>query len=67
MMMIRDYVYTIQEAAQVLGVNRETVSRWKRAGRISGENIGGVVLLPRWAVQMIRQEREAKKSRRRKR
>ncbi len=57
--MIREYVYTIQEAAQVLGVNRETVSRWIKAGHLHGEAIGGMVLLPRWAIEMVKQERDA--------
>ena len=65
--MIRDYVYTIQEAAAALGVNRETVSRWLKAKRLSGENIGGVVLLPKWAVEMVKQEREAAYQRRKRR
>ncbi len=58
--MIRDYVYTIQEASEVLGVNRETVSRWVKSGKVEGEAVGGVVLLPRWAVEMLKREREEK-------
>ena len=65
--MIREYVYTIQEAAEALDVKRVTVSRWIAAGRLFGENIGGVVLLPRWAVEMLRQEREAQAGTRRRR
>ena len=65
---IRKYVYTIQEAANVLSVNRETVRRWMLAGKLTGENIGGAVLLPKWAVEMLQEEREAgRKLRRRKR
>ena len=55
--MIREYVYTIQEAAGILSVSRETVRRWMIAGKLSGESIGGAVLLPRWAVDMLKQER----------
>ena len=58
--MIRDYVFTIQEAADDLSMNRITVSRWLKAGSLSGETIGGVVLVPRWTVEMLKQEREAK-------
>ena len=65
--MIREYVYTIQEAADLLSVNRETVSRWLKAGTLSGESIGGVVLLPRWAVDMVKQERRAKGRKRQRR
>ena len=60
--MIRKYVYTIEETAQFIGVNRSTVYRWLRAGKLPGEDIGGVVLIPRWAVEMVQAEREAKKT-----
>ena len=63
--MIREYVYTVQEAADVLSVNRETVRRLMIAGKISGESIGGVMLLPRWAVEMLKHERETRKQDRR--
>ncbi len=62
---IRDYVYTIEETADLMEVNRSTVYRWLRAGRLPGENIGGVVLIPRWAVEMVQAERDAKAARRR--
>ena len=42
--MIREYVYTIREAAEVLSVDRDTVRRWMLAGKLSGESIGGAVL-----------------------
>ena len=61
--MIRAYAYTIREAAEVLDVDRDTVRRWMNAGRLSGESIGGAVLVPRWAVEMLKQEREAKRRR----
>ena len=60
--MIRDYVYTIEETADLMEVNRSTVYRWLRAGRLPGEDIGGVVLIPRWAVEIIKEERDAKRS-----
>lgn len=62
--MIREYVYTIREAAEVLSVDRDTIRRWMNAGKLSGESIGGAVLVPRWAVEMLRDEREARRSRR---
>ena len=62
--MIRDYVYTIREAAEVLSVDRDTVRRWMLAGKLSGESIGGAVLVPRWAVEMLKEEREARKRKR---
>ena len=65
--MIREYVYTVHEAAAVLSVGREAVRRWLRAGKLSGETTGGAVLLPRWAVEMLKEERESEALRRRKR
>ena len=66
-MAIREYVYTIREAAHVLSVNRDTVRRWVNAGKLSGESIGGAVLLPRWAVEMLKEEREQASKRKRRR
>ena len=66
-MTMREYIYTIREAAEVLSVDRDTVRRWMNAGKLSGENIGGAVLVPRWAVEMLKQEREAKRLKRRRR
>ena len=54
--MIREYVYTLEETANFVGVNRSTVYRWLKAGRLPGEDIGGVVLIPRWAVEMVKAE-----------
>ena len=59
--MIREFVYTLEETAAALGVNRITVRRWIKAKRLPGENIGGVVLIPRWAVEMIKHERGQQK------
>lgn len=60
--MIREHVYTIQEAAAILTVNRDTVRRWMQDGKLAGESIGAVVLLPRWTVDMLKQEHDAKKA-----
>ena len=57
--MIREHVYTLEETAKLMGVNRSTVYRWLEAGKLPGENIGGVVLIPRWAVEMLKAERQA--------
>ena len=60
--MIREYVYTMEETANLMGVNRSTVYRWLRADKLPGESIGAVVLIPRWAVEMLKQQRDARKS-----
>ena len=58
--MTREYIYNIHEAADVLSVNRETVRRWMMGGKLSGKSIGGVVLLPRWAVEVLKHQRETR-------
>ena len=57
---IREYVYTLEETANFMGVYRSTVYRWLKAGKLPGEEIGGAVLISRWAVEMLKAEREAK-------
>ena len=55
--MIREQVYTITEAAGLLRVNRATIRRWVRSGKLDAENIGGVVLLQKRQVDFIRRQR----------
>ena len=52
--MIREQVYTITETAKLLGVNRVTIRRWIKAGKLHAENIGGVVLIPKWEVELLK-------------
>jgi excisionase family DNA binding protein len=54
---IRERVYTLTETANLLEVNRLTVRRWIRAGRLVGETIGGVVLLDREAIDRMKIKR----------
>lgn len=51
--MIREQVYTLTEAARLLGVNRATIRRWIKVNKLNAENIGGVVLLPRQQVDFM--------------
>ena len=51
--MIRDYFYTLTEAASVLAMNRLTIRRWLDAGKLTGEHIGATVLIPRWEIEAI--------------
>lgn len=44
---------TIAEAAARLGVHRDTVGEWMRAGRISGERSGRRVLIPVAALSQL--------------
>jgi excisionase family DNA binding protein len=55
--MIREQVYTLTETSNILGVNRATIRRWIKGGKLDAENIGGVVLLPRQQVDSILKQR----------
>ena len=57
--MIRDKVYTLTEASQILGVNRITIRRWIQAGKLEAETIGGVVLIDRNAIDGLRASQES--------
>ena len=41
---------SIKQAADLLGVNRETIARWIRAGRIDAVNVSGGHERPRWRI-----------------
>ncbi|MAH49855.1 DNA-binding protein [Candidatus Pacearchaeota archaeon] len=57
--MIREAVYTITEAAGELGVERHTIRRWIDSGKLPAETVGRVVLIPRWAVKNLQEQRKA--------
>lgn len=56
---IREKVYTLTEAAELLGVNRITIRRWIATGKLQAESIGGVVLIDREAIHSIKASRES--------
>jgi len=58
MIRIREYFYTLTEAADALGVNRLTIRRWIQTGKLEYQRVGGVVLLERADIERIRRERE---------
>ena len=45
-MLITDVFYTLSQAAAQLGVERHTLARWIRAGRLDAQRAGGVELHP---------------------
>ena len=55
--MIRDQVYTLTEAAQVIGVNRLTIRMWLKRGLLTAERLGGVALIPRDDVHRLKAKR----------
>jgi excisionase family DNA binding protein len=52
--MTLDEVYcTTGQAAKRLGVNRLTIQRWVKAGKLSGERVGNVTLIPIVEVERL--------------
>lgn len=42
---LKDEYYTLSEAASLAGVTRQTISRWIKHGKLTGEKIGREVLI----------------------
>jgi len=57
-MQIIDYFYTEKQAARMLGVNRITIWRWIKSGRFNIQHVGREVLIPKWEVELIRENRK---------
>lgn len=56
-MQVNDFFYTEQQAADLLGINRLTVWRWIKGGTFNVQRIGGIVLIPKWEVELIKEKR----------
>lgn len=52
-MQITDYFYTAQQAATVLNINRITIWRWMKSGKVTFQQVGREVLIPKWEVDLI--------------
>jgi excisionase family DNA binding protein len=46
-----------------LGVDRTTIWRWAKEGRIEIQRVGREVLIPRWEVELLRIKRRKGKAR----
>jgi excisionase family DNA binding protein len=53
-MKILDYFYTESQAAKQLGLNRITIWRWIKAGKLNTQKIGGVVFIPKEQIDSLR-------------
>lgn len=58
-MEIGDYFYTENQAAKLLGINRITVWRWIKNGKFNTQRIGGIVLIPKWEVELLKTKQKA--------
>lgn len=56
-MKISDIFYTEKQASEVLGVNRITIWRWVKSGRLNAQYIGREALIPKWEIELIKEKR----------
>ena len=52
-MRILDYFCTERQAAELLGVNRITIWRWIKAGKLNIQWVGGVVFIPKEQIDSL--------------
>jgi excisionase family DNA binding protein len=53
-MEIMDYFVTECKAANILGVNRNTIARWAREGKLDIQRIGRTGLIPKWQIELLK-------------
>jgi len=61
-MKILDFFCTEAQAAKFLDVNRITIWRWIKSGRLDAQTIGREVLIPRWQVELLKEGRSKAKA-----
>lgn len=54
-MQISDYFYTEAQAAKQLGVNRITIWRWIKAGKLNVQKFGSVVFIPKVEIELLQE------------
>ena len=50
-MALGDEYFTISQAAEQVGVTRQTIARWVKEGRLAGERLGRECLIPKELVK----------------
>ncbi len=53
-MKIADFFYTQTQAAQALGVDRTTIWKWSKEGKIDIQRVGREVLIPKWEIELLK-------------
>ena len=57
-MRVAEHFFTLTEAAEALGVERHSIWRWIKAGRLGKtQKVGGVVLIEKGRVEHLRKAR----------
>jgi excisionase family DNA binding protein len=59
-MQIKEVFYTLQEAADLLGVDRNTVWRWIKKGKLHAQKAGGVVFIEKGVIEQIKATKQVK-------
>ncbi|MFC1974657.1 helix-turn-helix domain-containing protein [Chloroflexota bacterium] len=54
-----EYFATESEAANILEVNRNTIARWAREGKLDIQRIGRTGLIPRWQIALLKTNRKS--------
>ncbi len=52
---IAEHFYTLKQAAERLNVERHSVWRWIRDGKLVAQKVGGVVFIERATVERFRE------------
>jgi len=53
---ISDYFFTTKQASEILGINRITIWRWMKQGKIETQQVGREILIPKWQIELLKQE-----------
>lgn len=59
---LQEMFLTTGQAAAALNVNRLTIQRWVNAGRLNGQRVGNVTLIPRDEVESLVRRTEKRAS-----
>ena len=55
---IADKVYTMTEVASILSVERHTIWRWIKNGKLEAQKAGGVVFIEKEALESLRKHQK---------
>ena len=61
-MNLQSLYVTTGQAADLLHVSRVMVWKWVKSGKLSGERVGRITLIPRAEVEELALERQARES-----
>jgi excisionase family DNA binding protein len=53
-MQISEYFYTEQQAAKYLGINRITIWRWIKGGKLNIQKFGSVVFISKEEIESLK-------------